>query len=1021
MKSKKTNYPRVLDFVSYVNNDFVFLDNGDYYALGFVHFQYNSWEEEKAYLHHHSQRPLFPIKLSSRDLAKPTIYILRYENQSIALEVHSEGVRFKNDKDCLLLLGIKKSAIFKVDWSSRARVLFIVTNEGIAYKINFKLFKEDVYDVVESPQVQEEIVDYLTDNDGEVYLTRNNIIHFKEGKNRTLHLFDRDPNGDFKIKLPSWISANALFYTYDYSNGNNRLWVKDSSSERWFAIERAKSIKDQVVLTPALPYEKIPFPLTSVNDPNLFKHYLFSEDHKLYRIEKNDSFKLLPVVFPFDEGEAILRFHFARGNSQQSSLFVLTNQGRLFGLGDNREGQLKNGELAEEPWSNPILLNHIFGQETTKEFYLKLLHRFAHDSNRVQKIIDYFPDALFEDEDFLAQIVSVPDYGRRYSVRLSKQKLFALMKKSPKDCTWLYFENRKRLIDVSDVAALCDINQDFILYFYNEHAIKTETFVRFLEPIIKREKKQINTLQELLTITDANGSPFISEQSSTFPSNDVFKLLSPGFFNALAHFNFHFDFIAYHHVLNLKVFNEFTPSTLNKIQEEAILDIPVTIPLNDQVAFLVKSNFYVLAKRLIESQRLPKVKLIALFKKAPDSFSTSFRTLLLASEPKKAVSISCQDAPSLVLAFYGGSNINLLVDRENRIFQWGVTPLLTSKGFGDNTFPTKPTLLNSSLFKNTSLSIEGLYGDGFSTLIKTSNNRFFFIDKGSLKETFRYSSKTEIPIVSMIYLYPDVAIWLTASGQLFAETLLRSEGGGIESNIPLVFHDSMIGSKRKTIVDITSIVPLKNGERIIEIKTNHLSYLIVRTSLDRLLVKQHQTSIFQPIVIPLLQNEHLSAWDVHALGVLITTSQARVFLSPFNVNHSFVVPWYDSLFSNASSTIEMALLNLNFKDEERIAKVGVNHEHGALLTTLGNVFLFGGYGLLGTSRKKYSNKLELSFLKKQEKIIDIYLAPKRTFLITNQGRYLSFGDNDNYSLGDGTKTKRYYPIDITKSFKGSSL
>jgi alpha-tubulin suppressor-like RCC1 family protein len=90
-----------------------------------------------------------------------------------------------------------------------------------------------------------------------------------------------------------------------------------------------------------------------------------------------------------------------------------------------------------------------------------------------------------------------------------------------------------------------------------------------------------------------------------------------------------------------------------------------------------------------------------------------------------------------------------------------------------------------------------------------------------------------------------------------------------------------------------------------------------------------------------------------------------------------------------------------------------------MLTNQGRVFLWGNYaqGAFGTIRFKFTHILDLKFLKKEEKIVNICVGFQKTFLITDKNRLFAFGANRNGSLGDGTEVDRFEPLDITNKFK----
>ncbi len=114
-----------------------------------------------------------------------------------------------------------------------------------------------------------------------------------------------------------------------------------------------------------------------------------------------------------------------------------------------------------------------------------------------------------------------------------------------------------------------------------------------------------------------------------------------------------------------------------------------------------------------------------------------------------------------------------------------------------------------------------------------------------------------------------------------------------------------------------------------------------------------------------------------------------------------------------------------FQPVETIVKISLGSEHSAALTSLGRVYTWGmgTYGILGDGyRTSRSIPVEITQhfgLQPEETIVQIELGDRHSAALTSLGRIFTWGDNERGQLGDGTNTfsaEHLTPTEMTGNF-----
>ncbi len=126
--------------------------------------------------------------------------------------------------------------------------------------------------------------------------------------------------------------------------------------------------------------------------------------------------------------------------------------------------------------------------------------------------------------------------------------------------------------------------------------------------------------------------------------------------------------------------------------------------------------------------------------------------------------------------------------------------------------------------------------------------------------------------------------------------------------------------------------------------------------------------------------------------------------------------------SNINKNLPVEITNkFSLVNNEKIENIKVGLGHSMVTTSMGRVYTWGNneYGQLGdgtkTKRKKPTDVTRDFLFADNEKINFIALGALHSLVVTSS-RVFTFGSNESGQLGDATTKMRYKPVDITNRF-----
>jgi hypothetical protein len=321
----------------------------------------------------------------------------------------------------------------------------------------------------------------------------------------------------------------------------------------------------------------------------------------------------------------------------KATAFAWTNQGNLYGFGENDTFQLGVGSRSKDPIQDAILINPYLNKELDRNAFLSLLDDAINKNEDVYSLVKYIPQDLKTNEELIMKLIISSNFNNYlrndFEINLDLLLKFIAIRPDLK-YSFLDFDSHS-FIDKTRIASLSTIFPD-IVFLYHKTDLPVSTFETYLKPLLIPLKgkpitaKEINQLALKVYTYD-----FVSSNLS-----NPLEQLSTNFHLALINLGFQYDFIEYNSLATF-VFNEekgrtyflSLPQTIReKVQESCeIKELSTKLSMNDLVYDLVSLDLVILSERLINKGLIPKTKYLQLLAKSPEIFSPKFNSFLLAT------------------------------------------------------------------------------------------------------------------------------------------------------------------------------------------------------------------------------------------------------------------------------------------------------------------------------------------------------------------------------------------------------
>ncbi len=980
-------------------------------------------------------KSIYPIHIESITISESNFNAKSYYDKHIPYELGNNQIGFldnssaKNKLKPFTITGRKEVFVASIDcgWNSLAillsdqRILFGKASKGkytstdhyIPFDPKLKLEKKPI-----------DVAIYDT-NDGSNYVVlceENQLVLFGEYISNILIEDYKDDKAIITLKLPKTDLFNKVTFL------NNRIILTDTHHHH-FVLEKMKGIKDKINLKPLINYQSIKEELSPINYPALNRHYVLNQEQELYQM--NEEKVVDRIKFPLNPKEKILDIQFIKPYGRNPSIMALTSEGRLFGIGDNQQFELKHGDRSEKPILSPVLLNPFLGIKTTIEDIKRLIKDHQYSSDFLHNFDNIIPKEFLENDDVLLFKTIASNFQTFEKELYTKDKIIKFMHQLPERRIDLLHLNLDAFKDPKEIEPMSKLIPEFILLFHDGYDtfmadIPLDTFLKYLKPISYKPDGNLKTLKELFSSKD--------RAFDLYDLTDNLNNLSNHFLLALLTLGIKFDFISYPYLLNTgyrSMRSNVPKEVLRKIQEDCTLEGDIKLTQNQQIEALLKNDYFILASRLIQSNIISKSKFTSLYAKSPEKFSLSFRSILLGTKPetpKNKQSGDLKIVDQSIIEGYSYSSQTVIKTKGNHYYIGNVNH---SNFPGIKYYAKTPYLLNSyikSIHPQSDFLFLTACEDSFTYVFK--DNRIFV--EGFLARVIREIqsgdlSKNIIEVTQWIHLNKDESIQkIIMNGSDKSPIMLTNTNRILlfikDENYYLFTNKE--ANKEITLVDVTPYHLLSQGEYFTHIITPSKEYVFVLTSKGKLYFKNRDTKDFVLVHLP-NSKETILILKANELGVVVMTNPNNLWYSGLRLNGTKVIPWNQSVHYSEHEKpdypmFEFELMQFPLEKDERIINFDVGKKHALAISNQGKVYLWGDndYGALGTNRAKITNQLDLGFLKKGELIVQGFAGDERTYLITSLQRVFAFGKNQSFSLGDGTATNRYQPIDLTKKFIG---
>ena len=163
--------------------------------------------------------------------------------------------------------------------------------------------------------------------------------------------------------------------------------------------------------------------------------------------------------------------------------------------------------------------------------------------------------------------------------------------------------------------------------------------------------------------------------------------------------------------------------------------------------------------------------------------------------------------------------------------------------------------------------------------------------------------------------------------------------------------------------------------------------------------------------------------DEDSIDMMVTGSTHSAILTKLGNLYMFGSNGFGEL-GNGTVSASQEMVNIidyfDLQDDEKIVKIGLGQNYSAALTSLGRLFTWGDnwLGKLGNGNESYFVTIPKEItsnvnLESGEVIIDLFIGDYHSAIITSENRVFTWGRNSHGQLGDGTGDDKYSPVDIT--------
>ncbi len=977
------------------------------------------------------------LGISPKDY-EPEILILNENKEVLCFNLFtSEPSRKK------LVLSLGGRTVTEIKTTSNLDSLLVLTNDQSTffYKSNYTKMKNGSYSTIKEFEEVSEIgnkfnkkINALAVTDkGYAVVTENETLSlFGDISNYTKH--DRSHANKFIFKFENNTNIKELFFFY------NKIGFVNQSNEIYDCSEPLE-LKKTIHLKPRYVYKNFGFDLSNLNHPILNDHFIISNDEQVYLLNKDQNLiTTIPIRITLNQGEKIIKIQnlFYNGSSQPAA-FALTNHGNLYGFGENNKFQLGFGRRSTSHLMDAVILNPYLNKELDRDFFLSLVEDTISNNHDISSLFEYIPDELKTNEELILKLMISSNFDSRlhriFDINYGLLLKFITIRPDLK-YSFIRF-SRSDFIVEKEMSPQSKIFPDIVFLYHNEE-IPVSSFETYLEPLLSsfRDKpisaKEINALAKNIYEYDLISSNVVNP----------LRQLSVNFHLALIKFGFQYDFINYSTLANFifgrkeeRLYFLSLPSIIReKVQETcAITFLPKSFSMNDLVRSLVELQLITLSERLIIKGLIPKAKFQQLFLKRPDLFTPKFNSFLLAT-PKVVKSQKKNEfnfdesciihSFEFTTYFHDGESFCLV----------GNEPEGLTKPNQYIRFPRhrKPFFFNDYLSQVYEEKVILFASNNESFGFVNEHQKIFiggrilrFVELTDPKqddqklEPFDISSRIKLnkdeTVKKLLLPTEKTVLILTSKSRVFL--VYKENSGLLASNLNKNDFDGQ---------DITPLLTLKDKESIKEIVSIDDDHLVYFTTKNNLFLFRKGTTT--KINILLEQDEDIVSIKLGGIGLLVMTNIGRLFMSEITIVETYKIQDWNELLYSPNPPHDLIIKpqpfnldNIQFplEKDEYLLQYDVLHQHAAMVTNQGRVFLWGNdtQGALGTRRFKFTHILDLAFLKKDEMVVNLFVGFQKTYLITNKNKLFAFGANRSGSLGDGTEVDRYEPIDLTNKFK----